>query len=70
MSRSKKAPVWTDGGGTTGKTLAKRRASRRVRSKSVDETPASGKAYRKEFNPLDICDWKFHDPKNPKARRK
>lgn len=70
MSRSTKKPIWTDGNGSPSKRLAKRGAARAVRAKSLDDTPTKGRAYRKEYNPYDICDFKFIDKANAKARRK
>jgi hypothetical protein len=68
MSRSRKAPIHTDqNSGKPQHGFAKRRAARRVRA---DEDIADGSAYRKVFNPWDICDWKIYDGNNPKARRK
>lgn len=67
MSRSTKKPIWVDGNGSHFKKLSKREAARAVRrAKEV----ANGKAYKKESNSYDIADFKFHDFKNPKARRK
>lgn len=67
MTRSKRAPIWTDGYGTKVKKLKKRSANRAVR-KSKEVT--SGKSYKKEYSSWDICDYKFRDGKNPKAGRK
>lgn len=67
MSRSRRAPVFTEGYKSKDKKLRKRRAARRVRT---NQEVGSGSAYKKESNPWDICDFKFHCPENPKARRK
>jgi hypothetical protein len=69
MSRSKKAPYYTDQQtSTSGRSKqAKREANRRVRK---TEEVADGKAYRKVSNPWDIRDWSFHCPDDPKAYRK
>ncbi len=79
MSRSKKKPYITDQNGSKpGRgQAAKRNANKAIRNlnkKAVAREPdaetASGKAYRKESCSWNIRDWSFHDPKNPKARRK
>lgn len=70
MSRSRRKPVWTDGYGSKSKRTSKRAAARAVRAVAALEAPQNGKAYRKEFNPWDIADYKIYDPKNPKAGRK
>ena len=64
MSRSKKAPYWTEGYKGTWRKHAKRKANKAVRK---DKTGAKPK---KLYNPWDICDFKFEDKKNPKASRK
>lgn len=67
MARSTKKPYWVDNNGSKEKKKTKRKASAAVRrAKDV----ASGKAYKKEFCSWNIADFKFHDPKNPKAKRK
>ena len=67
MSRSYKKPYLKDGYKSKSKKLAKRWANRAVRK---EDNLASGKQYRKVYNPWDICDWIFYEPKNPKSRRK
>lgn len=67
MSRSYRKPYWVDGYGSVSKKLAKRRAAHTVRR---TEDIANGSAYRKVYNPWDICDFKFIDLKNPKVGRK
>lgn len=68
MSRSTKKPYITDQNrGKPNHGFAKRKAAQAVRNS--DEVP-SGKAYRKFSDSWGIRDWSFHDPKNPKARRK
>jgi len=70
MSRSRRKPYWTEGyDGKARKTL-KRAANKRVRSKPVESSVEEGGAYKKEYESWHIRDWSFHDPKNPKARRK
>lgn len=68
MSRSTKKPIFTDQQKSRAGKLAKRQANRSVRDSK--ETPANGKAYRKESCSWNIRDWSFYDPKNPKAYRK
>lgn len=68
MSRSKKAPYFTEGQDSPGKRKAARRlANRRVRR---DKDLASGSSFKKVSQSWDICDWKFIDKNNPKAKRK
>lgn len=69
MSRSTKKPIYTQLQSGNNKFI-KRIASRAVRATKIEETPKSGKSYKKVFNSWDICDWKFWDKKNPKAKRK
>ena len=70
MSRSKKAPIWTD---NKGKKKRKTQANRRVRRTAKI---ADGCSYKKVSESWDICDYKFVDtsPKGTKgywkARRK
>ena len=67
MSRSYRAPYWTDGYGGKRKKMAKRNANKAVRSaKDI----ASGKAYKKQYCSYDICDFSFEDKNNYKVRRK
>lgn len=66
MSRSYRKPYFTEGYGNKDKPKRKRSASRAVRA---TEEVASGAAYKKQFNPWDICDFKIYAP-NTKARRK
>lgn len=70
MSRSYKKPYITDQQGSTITRFLKRNASRAIRTLPVDETPAKGKAYRKEFDSWNIRDWSFHAPDQKKAFRK
>lgn len=67
MSRSRKKPFWTQGYKGVWRKSAKKRANNKT--KQV-ENIKNGNSYKKEFNSWDICDWSFHDPKNPKAYRK
>jgi len=69
MSRSKRKPIVKDGqkDRTGDKKVKKRRAARAVRA---EDEVADGSQYKKVSNSWDICDWKFFDPKNPKAERK
>lgn len=68
MSRSLKSPYYTDQQNGSTK-LPKRRATKAVRKLNLDETPKSGKAYRKESCSWSIRDYSFYS-KDPKARRK
>ena len=69
MSRSRKKPYFTDS--NPGAKQAANRAVRRANKRQKPEqTPVSGKAYRKEFNSWDIRDWAFYSPENKKAHRK
>lgn len=63
MSRSHRAPVWTQGYGGLGRKAAKRQASRAVRT--AGEVP-DGKAYRRYYNPWDICDFRFYEKRPEK----
>lgn len=67
MSRSYKAPVWTEGYKGIWRRYAKRMANKAVRRNNAIK---DGGAYKREMNSWDICDWKFWDEKNPKTRRK
>jgi hypothetical protein len=69
MSRSYRAPYWVDSYGSRYKKIIKRIASKKVR-RFWNWGIASGKAYRKVFDPYNIVDWRHHDPGNPKTRRK
>lgn len=64
MSKSKKAPYYTDNGGN--RTKIKRLANKRVRQAKI----ITGDMVKKVFNSWDICDFKFVAPKDPKAYRK
>jgi hypothetical protein len=67
MSRSYRKPYWTQGYGNRWRKSAKRLATRRVRhAKFVDDSGY----YKKLYNSWDICDFKFHEPRSLKARRK
>ena len=71
MSRSYKAPYWTEGSGGSRRKHSKRAANRRVRKTKHDEVPTKNtKRYNRVYNSWDIVDWKFEDKKNPKSRRK
>lgn len=70
MSRSKRAPYWTDGYGSKVKRISKRAANRTIRNTPDDKEVPQGSGYKKMFNPWSICDYKIHDPKNKKVRRK
>jgi len=66
MSRSyRKNPYVTDQQGNRRTKSVKRAAARAVRA--AKEVP-SGKAYRRFFNPWDIRDWSFYDPKRAKRK--
>jgi hypothetical protein len=68
MSRSTRKPVITQRNhGHPADPNDKRLAARRVRKTAQIQ---SGSAFRKVSNPYDVCDYKFYDPTNPKARRK
>jgi len=69
MSRSKKAPIATQGYGGVYRKQAKRQAAKAVRNKKLDETPKNGKAYKKEYNSWNICDWKFKDSSKKGTRK-
>ncbi len=49
------------------KAWQKRQANKRVRKQEDIE---DGKAYRKEYNSWNICDWKWYLPDDKKVRRK
>jgi hypothetical protein len=66
MSRSKRAPFHTQGYGGKARKTYKRLANNAVKTADV----ANGAAFKRVFCSWEICDWKFHDPKNQKARRK
>lgn len=70
MSRSKRAPVHTQGYGGVARKASKRSATKAIRNKAKDAEVPSGQAFKKEYSSWDIVDFKFHDPKNPKVRRK
>lgn len=56
MSRSYREPWFVDGYGSRWKRHQKRAANRRVRhAKNVP----NGNAYRRYFDPWNICDWKY-----------
>ena len=66
MSRSrKKFPMVKDNGRS--KTWQKRQANKKVRN---TEDIEDGKAYKKEYNSWNICDWKWYLPEDEKVRRK
>ena len=66
MSRSYKAPYWTDNG--KGRKKAKKLANKRVRATEL----ASGSAYKKASESWDINDFSFRDtsPKGSKMYKK
>lgn len=67
MSRSKKAPIWTEGYGGNWRRVAKRLSNKKVRRAAKLK---SGMAYRRVYDSWLVCDWKFYDGKSQKARRK
>lgn len=67
MSRSRKAPIWTQGYKGTWRKVAKRLSNKKVRNQAKI---ANGKSYKKIYESWNIVDFKFVDKKNPKARRK
>lgn len=69
MSRSYRAPVYTEGYGNKDKKKRKRKASRAVRA---EENVGNGNEYKKHSCSWDICDFKFHtsDKTDWKVRRK
>ena len=67
MSDSYKKPFVKDNGKR--KAWAKKQANKKVRRTNIDEVD-SGKAYRKQYNPWNICDWISYLPEDKKARRK
>jgi hypothetical protein len=67
VSRSFRKPIYTEGYKGKARKHSKRLASRAVRA---SDDIADGKAYRKQFNSWDICDWKIPAPNDWKARRK
>jgi hypothetical protein len=68
MSRSKRAPIVTEGYGGKARKIAKKQAARSVRASGE---VADGSTYKKLFQSWDICDFKIPDTNsNPKARRK
>jgi hypothetical protein len=69
LSRSYKKPYYTDQQNGCTRDI-KRIAARSIRTIPQDETPQSGKSYRKVFDPWNIRDWSFHAPKDKKAYRK
>ena len=84
MSRSIKKPYLTQqqrsrksANGQSNSSYWKRKANRAVRKankQACEENEAEelkdGKSYRKASCSYNIRDWSFHDPKNPKAKRK
>lgn len=68
MSRSRRAPIWTEGQKSPGtRAKRRRRANKEVRSA---EDVANGGSYKKVSESWAICDYKFYYPKSPKVRRK
>lgn len=70
MSRSKRAPYWTEGYGSPTKKIRKRMANKAVRRVKPSELGTATAEFKKRYNSWDICDFKFLDKKNPKVRRK
>ena len=70
MSKSKRKPYLTEGYGGRHRKHDKRSANKAIRNKGKTQEVAKGKGYRKEYNSWNIVDYKFHDPANPKAKRK
>lgn len=84
MSRSKRKPYFTEGYGGCHRQKDKRNANKCVRKSNrqaiddflviegaqTDNYLADGNSYRKHYNSLDICDWKFYSPDQEKAKRK
>lgn len=69
MSRSRRAPYWTEGQESPGERKKRRRlANRRVRE--TDEIGSNPGAFKRMSNSYDIIDFKFEDKNNPKVRRK
>lgn len=66
MSRSKRAPYWTEGYKSKTRGIRKRQANKRVRRTDL----ADGASYKKASESWDICDFKFRDETNWKAKRK
>lgn len=69
MSRSKRAPIYTQGYGGKTRTWSKRQANKAVRRAEKSSIP-SGKSYKKEYSSWDIVDWKFYCKTDKKVRRK
>lgn len=63
MTRSRKAPYYTDNGH---KKFRKKIANHRVRHKDVP----SGGLYKRFCEQWDICDYRFYCPNDSKAYRK
>ena len=60
MSHSYRKPWYVDGYGSRSKRLSKREANKRIRRSN--DVP-DGKAYRRFYDPWDICDYKYpYDP--------
>jgi hypothetical protein len=71
MSRSRKAPYWTEGYGSKNRRIQKRHANKRVRAaKFESQSEMKGGLFKRLKNSWDIVDFSFVDKKNPKARRK
>jgi hypothetical protein len=70
MSRSRRKPYFTDQQNYRGVCRSKRDAVKTIRRLDLDDTPANGKGYRKEFESWNIRDWSFHAPKDKRAYRK
>jgi len=64
MSRSKRAPYWTEGYKGTARKKSKQAANKAVRRDD------GNKQYKKIYSSWDIVDYKFEDADNPKVRRK
>jgi hypothetical protein len=68
MSRSKRAPYWTEGYKGSWRKKAKDLAN--ARTKREEQPTRAVGAYKRTSNSWDICDYKFHDPESKKVRRK
>ena len=67
MSRSKRAPYWTEGYG--GKMRKKMKTLSNKKARRAKIVP-QGAGYKKILDSWTIRDFSFHDPKNWKALRK
>lgn len=67
MSRSYRKPIATEGYGSKTKRIRKKQANKAVKQEAEI---SNGKAYRKVYNPWNICDYKFKLEDTKKNRRK